>query len=106
MKKRITIWSESELMTYIDIYNLDSVTPSWKWTSPADKPLTAHVSYKWVLGDFVRLNRRVHLLQIRSISEMQYPDRRINNHPKGVTLTFEQTMHSSEYKRHSKEQAI
>jgi hypothetical protein len=36
--------------------------------------LTAHVSYKWVLGDFVRLNRFVHLLQILSPSEMQYPD--------------------------------
>jgi hypothetical protein len=30
MRKRITIWSESELITYIDIYNLDSVRPSWQ----------------------------------------------------------------------------
>jgi hypothetical protein len=61
--------------------------------------LTAHVSYKWVLGDFARLNRSVHLLYIRSISEMQYPDGRKNNNPICVALTLEQTMHSSEYRR-------
>ena len=89
-------------MTYIDIYNLDCHA-FMEVSITSRQALTAHVSYKWVLGDFVRPNRCVHLLQIRSISEMQYPDGQINNHPTGVTLIFEQITHSSEYRIHSKE---